>query len=479
MKKWIALLLSTVLVFTVLVTALAENQLRFFYDAAMNLLFETNNVTLTGHAEFFLDGKRFKTADLNYIQDYTNSYYQLKLLTPRRDGSHEPDRESGYTIIANGENVYVMEVIYPGVYKTGSTYAQNTILRKSVQMNLMTNVLSVLMDQSNLLLGEQAFTVQPDGQGGRELTITIKENVPDLVNTALNIFYQFVAKRYFDTDYDKVKEQDMALMENYLTVSQGILSATKSVSLKQINVTVQANGHGLLERVSGDITLLLDTGRDGTRELGITFYLNVSDIDGSHVEKFDPSAYGVKLAKGYQPAEKTVKTMDSDTEKRFLEASKARWWLAGYTIDDTMKGSVLLESDAPQHQEEWIYVDFANEDGPKHLQYFTNSIGQMLGLMNVKNAWQGENNEYHFEEYSDKKLVQETEEKLLKYLADENPDLAAMVTKLETNWWYQEGENLYLHYWEEPENLDRDAVDFVVRVAPEWRIEFFSCVGNG
>lgn len=29
--------------------------------------------------------------------------------------------------------------------------------------------------------------------------------------------------------------------------------------------------------------------------------------------------------------------------------------------------------------------------------------------------------------YSDKKLVQETEEKLLKYLADENPDLAAMV----------------------------------------------------
>lgn len=479
MKKWIALLLSTVLVFTVLVTALAENQLRFFYDAAMNLLFETNNVTLTGHAEFFLDGKRFKTADLNYIQDYTNSNYQLKLLTPRRDGSHEPDRESGYTIIANGENVYVMEVIYPGVYKTGSTYAQNTILRKSVQMNLMTNVLSVLMDQTNLLLGEQAFTVQPDGQGGRELTITIKENVPDLVNTALNIFYQFVAKRYFDTDYDKVKEQDMALMENYLTVSQGILSATKSVSLKQINVTVQANGHGLLERVSGDITLLLDTGRDGIRELGITFYLTVSDIDGSHVEKFDPSAYGVKLAKGYQPAEKTVKTMDSDTEKRFLEASKARWWLAGYTIDDTMKGSVLLESDAPQHQEEWIYVDFANEDGSIHLQYFTNSIGQMLGLMNVKNAWQGENNEYHFEEYSDKKLVQETEEKLLKYLADENPDLAAMVTKLETNWWYQEGENLYLHYWEEPENLDRDAVDFVVRVAPEWRIEFFSCVGNG
>ena len=77
--------------------------------------------------------------------------------------------------------------------------------------------------------------------------------------------------------------------------------------------------------------------------------------------------------------------------------AKTRWWLAGYTIDDTMKGSVLLESDAPQHQDEWIYVDFVNEDESVHLQYFTNSIGQMLGLMNVKNAWQ--NNEYNYEEY--------------------------------------------------------------------------------
>ena len=60
MKKWIALLLSALLAFTVLVTALAENQLRFFYDATTRLLFETSNVTLTGHAEFSLDGKRFK-----------------------------------------------------------------------------------------------------------------------------------------------------------------------------------------------------------------------------------------------------------------------------------------------------------------------------------------------------------------------------------------------------------------------------------
>ncbi len=479
MKKWIAVLLSALLAFTFLVPALAENQLRFFYDAAMNLLFETSNVTLKGHAEFSLDGNRFKTADLNYIQDYTNSFYQLKLLTPRRDGSHEPDRESGYTIIANGEKVYVMEVFYPGVYKTGTMYAQSTILRKSVQMSLMTDMVSVLAEQTDLLLNGQTFTVQSDGQGGKELTIALNEDVPDLVNTSLNVFYQFIAKRYFDTDYDKVNAQDMSLMENYPTVSQGILRATKSVSLKQADVTVQANGQGLPERISGDVTLLLNTGRDGTKELGITFCLDVSDIDGSLVEKFDPSVYGVELADGSMPVEKTVGTLGPDDERKVLETAKSRWWLAGYTIDDSMRGSVLLESEAPQHQDEWIYVDFANEDGSVHLQYFTNSIGQMLGLMNINNTWQNEYSEYHFEEYPDQKLVQETKEKLKNYLADENPDLATMLTELKTNWWYQEGENLYLHYWEEPETLDRDAVDFVVRVAPEWRIEFFSCIGNG
>ena len=140
MKRLVVLLVSLMMILSVASGAFAENSvtmpqdataedsLMLFYDAGMELMFETSNVTLDGHAEFSLDGERFKTADLHYIQNYTNSLYQLKLLTPRRDGT-QPDRESGYTIIANGEYVYVIEVIYPGVYKTGTTAAQSTILR--------------------------------------------------------------------------------------------------------------------------------------------------------------------------------------------------------------------------------------------------------------------------------------------------------------------------------------------------------------
>ena len=135
MKRFAATILSIILILSLTMTALADSSTDLFYDSVMELLFQTNNVTLNGQAEFLLDGERFKTAELRYIQDYTNSLYQLNLHTPRRNGSQSPDRESGYTIIANGEKVYVMEVIYPGVYKTGTTYAQSTILRKSVQVN--------------------------------------------------------------------------------------------------------------------------------------------------------------------------------------------------------------------------------------------------------------------------------------------------------------------------------------------------------
>ena len=187
------------------------------YDSIFNLLFDTNNVTLTGNAEFSLDGERFKTADAKYIQDGTNSLWQWKLLTPRKDGT---EREGGYTIIANGEKVYVMEAFYPGVYKTGSTAESDTIMRRSVQLNLLRDLLRILTDQSDTLLGENAITSDSDDTG---MTVHIQagKDVPELVNTALNMTVQFVARRYFDTDYDQISERFMAPMENYITVTQG------------------------------------------------------------------------------------------------------------------------------------------------------------------------------------------------------------------------------------------------------------------
>ena len=290
LKRLIAFFLLTALVLTAAPAVLAENEAMLFFDAAEELLFETGNATLTGEAEFALDGSRFKTAEVRYVQDYENSLFELRLRTPRRDGKEGPDRESGYTVVANGEDLYVTEVIYPGRYKTGSTGVQSTILRKSVQMDLMAELAKGLAEQADKLAGEGTVTVQTDDRGGKELQIKLGNDVPETVNTALNLFYQFIAKRYFNTDYDRINERYMVPMANYLTVTEGILSTTKSVTLRQADLTAKLDSAGKLEQVTGEMTVCLHTGRDGERELSISFRLNVSDEGSSKVEYFDPAA---------------------------------------------------------------------------------------------------------------------------------------------------------------------------------------------
>ena len=477
MKKalaWIAALTVMLLA----AGALAETPVRAMYDSVFYLLFDTGNVTLTGHAEFSLDGERFKTADARYIQDGTYSLWEWKLRTPRADGT---EREGGYTVIANGEKVYVMETFFPGVYKTGTTAESYTILRESVQLNLLRDLLRILVDQSDALLGKDAVASSSDETG---LTVQIQagKDVPEIVNTALNMTVQFVAKRYFDTDYDHVSERFMVPMENYITVTQAILGSTYYMSLNRADVTLKQDADGIFESMDGKVSLALETENDGIRMLEISFRLEASDLGRSKVDTFNPDDYGVELAEGAMRLDlPETGFMDPETEKEILEAAKARWQLAGYPVDDSMKGAVIIESSRPNHEDERIHVEFANGDGSAQWTYFTDVLGRMLGLQNMTNAWQGKIEDRHFEEYRDSKLVAETEEKLLSWLTEENPELSADVLSLKTDWWYQNGEELYFHFWEggEPVSHAWDEADFIVRVAPEWRIEFFSCISNG
>jgi len=475
MKKVIAWIL--VLVLTLLtVSAFSETPVRAMYDSVFNLLFDTNNVTLAGHAEFSLDGERFKTADLRYVQDGTNSLLEWKLLTPRKDGS---EREGGYTVIANGENVYVMEDFYPGLYKTGSTYASDTIMRRSIQLNLLRDLLRILSDQTDTLLGKDAVTAESD-QNGTTVHIQTGKDVPELVNTALNMTVQFVAKRYFNTDYDQISERYMAPMENYITVTQAILGSTRYMFLNQADITLKRDARGNFEFADGKVSIELNVGYDGKRMLDLSFRLDASDFGGSKVPQFNPNDYGVKLENG-SLVESKIKFMDPETEKKVLETAENRWTLAGYTVDNTMRGSARIESTSPDQKNERIYVVYKNEDSSAYWTYFTDSIGRMLGLQNMINNWQNTDEERHFEEYPDQKLVKETEEKILSWLAEENPELGADVLSLKTDWWLQKDDELYLHFWEGSEPVDHawDEVDFIVRIAPKWRIEFFSCIGNG
>ena len=91
MKK-AKILTAVILTLALCLTAVAESSLVPFIDAAERLAFHTNNVTVTGNAEIFLDGERIKTAEITYVQDGENSFWQEKLFTPR---PWRKDLESG------------------------------------------------------------------------------------------------------------------------------------------------------------------------------------------------------------------------------------------------------------------------------------------------------------------------------------------------------------------------------------------------
>ncbi len=298
MKKLISLLLALAMILSA-ASALADSTADTLVTAVESLLFHTENATLNGHAAFALDGVEFKSADGTYIRDRQRSFWQLKLHTPRPEEPEKGDLESGYTIIAEDEMVYVMEVRRPGEYKTGTVFPRTTILRPSVQVNVMDRMAHSLAQQADTLLGEGAVTVTVRDSGEKEIHIVLDENVPDLVNTALTLAFQTVAGRYFKVDYDQLDNRYMGPISAYYTVTRGIIYTTEFLYLKQADITVVLDAADELADVSGVLGAYLQTGGDGEHQLDIAFNLNVSDRGASKVDDFDPVSYGVVPANAY------------------------------------------------------------------------------------------------------------------------------------------------------------------------------------
>ena len=118
MKKILILVLSLALVLAALTPVLAEESpLRLVVDNIAEVLMDMDNVTVTGTAEFSLDGEWFKSVDTSYKQCGTRSVWKLDLLSPTYDGEK---KASGWTIIADDEKLHVIEVLYPGTFITGT-----------------------------------------------------------------------------------------------------------------------------------------------------------------------------------------------------------------------------------------------------------------------------------------------------------------------------------------------------------------------
>ena len=275
--------------------ALSDGALTELWESGCDFLFRTDNVTVTGKAAFSLDGERFKTAELNYVQDGYSSYYGLKLLTPKADGSEE---ETGWIIISDEDGICsVIEAYTPGVYRWATTAPQNTLLRRTVRLDALTELGGLLVGQVESLLPEGTVTAT-EADGGKTIHIALAEGqTPDAALSALNLAAGYLSSRWFDYGYDRNTGMDDGMaFEQHVTPTEALMGGTVRWELRSADMDFTLDAQGRLTAVRGTVKAASVYWDESVREVEVQFELDAADYGTSHVKPFDPADYGVVKA---------------------------------------------------------------------------------------------------------------------------------------------------------------------------------------
>jgi hypothetical protein len=288
-------LLAIILLCVVLpAVSLAEGRWSSLWDSGCALLFRTDNVTVDGKASFALDGDRFKTANIHYVQDGCCSLYDLKLLTPKADGT---ERESGWTIIADDdENIYVMEVYYPGKYREGSDGREATLLRRTVQLDAITDLGGLILKQLEPTLPADALTVS-ETEGGQTIHIALTaDQIPDMAASALNLAAGYLSNRWFSYGRDRsVNEESYVSFENFATVTEALTYGTVRWALRSLEADLTLDSQGRLTAVCGTLCAESTFVDKTVRLVEVDYDFTMTEYGTSYVRPFDPEEYGVGL----------------------------------------------------------------------------------------------------------------------------------------------------------------------------------------
>ena len=477
MKKALIMMAALLTALAVCLTAAAENTAaEEVYGAAAALFFETDNVTLDAKADFSLDGEWFKTAELTVQQDRDRTVRQLRLTSPRPDGTV---RENGYTVVCNGEDLYLMEVYTPGVYRTGTDTARESILRRSVESEQLVQLGYALAGKADLLAGSECVTKAEDGT----IRIRLEGSVPPLVDALVNQLFRFTAKRYFEMDYDRMNAETQMRIAGFQTVTQGILYTARSLSVREIDVAVVPDGNGGIGHVEGVLGLALETAAEGLRDLDITLRADVTEKGTTMLRKFNPDDYGVVRAwdfgeeglNGGESGSETAPELDRELADS-MSADAARIWAEtgiGMPFDQTAE---IAFADG-------VYeICFtAGDDGIMRKACYTQD-GALIDVCAEPNEWQYKNiEEYDYETPPDAEADREARQVMLDFLRKIRPDGELDYVKdLKAEWIYRTDGAVYAQYQEEPlAQEEGQGVVFVVRLEPEIRIEYFCCYING
>ncbi|MBR6187105.1 MAG: hypothetical protein IKQ41_12705 [Clostridia bacterium] len=461
-KTKVTLLLATLLACVLCVSiALAESSMAGLWQSGCDFLFHTDNVTVTGEATFSLDGERFKTAKLNYIQDGYHSYYGLTLLTPRADGT---EQETGWTILADETgNYYVMEAYFPGTYRIGNSLPQNSLLRRTVRLDALANLGGLLIGQIEPLLPDGVIT-QEEKDGVKCVHLALSDGqTPDIALSALNVAAIYLSDRWFAIEHS-IPEDGYVLFENYTTKTNALTDGTIFWKLKSADVDFVLDAQGRFSSVKGTVSAESTFWDQSVRTVEVAFSLDMTAYGESHVKPFDPADYNVELMEfEYAQEEMGFELIPIDSEEMDALMDKAAALLAtqGFTIDpNASRGGWNMGA--------FIDVSFMNPDDVEYNCTFAED-GSVLMMQAYWTGW-AESEEKEPEGVEEETIA--AAKALIQSFIDENnpalsPDIPSLT--LFSMMKPQEG-GTYLVFGDAEQSI----VIFVVQVEPAMRIVHYA-----
>ena len=465
MKKLFTAVLALALFLSACCPALAEaaapsGEIARLAESVHALLFEANNVTLRGKADFSLGGERFKSAEILYKQAGEDSRWQLDLKTPRK---YRSDLETGYTVIANGEKLYVMERYWPGTYTTGSDQPNSTVIGKSTRSELLYSLLLSLADGIESQLPAGAFTYPETEEACHLVEIHLaKETSPELLNSTLNLVADFFLRRFMGVNYESVRSANQGHPYNYTTVTEAVLYSTDSFVLGDTSVSVMTDLSGRFEAASGTVTALLSSEDYDEEPLQITFELTASDYGATEVEPFDPADYNVVPKNSVESFEREV---DPAVREKMVARSVEVLAAAGY---DTSSLSVPIVNAAGG----FYYVSYSVEGSFNSISVGLNEKGELLTFADGSVDYATE----HPRIPAENVLPEPFADLVSKFLSAGFPDLAAKVKDYSLGLEYAD-ENAN---WQVVTPVDASREDLgifiIMECAPVMRITYYTCL---
>lgn len=452
-KKIIALLL----ILTFCLSARAESSLSALVDAAERLAFSTDNVTITGKADFYLNDQRFKTAEITYVQDGENAFWQEKLRTPR---SWREDLESGFTIVQNGFDYYLMEALNPGVYAYGTTGEETTLLRKTARAEFLFDLARTAAGEVLPLLGADIIVGEKE-TGETTVQLNLKEgNIPALLSHLAYLSMEFIGQRLTGENDDAWKTSDVWFAP--FTPTMEILNDTHDFRLGDCSVRLELDNQGRLTAVAGSISAWLKDYTENSRQLRIVFEAALSDYGTSRVAQFDPKDYDVTNASDLseQGAGRPRRAPAPLTQPDWVE-EKVRQALkeAGFADAETAPVTESNLSDG------YCHLTMETENGV--LRASVNENGTIEEIYNTDTDFIAGDGELT--------LDAAMEQRITDFLAVVYPGFT--VTGISVTDVSEDG-NRALVYAEGNDRFEESCATLLIRLSPDWLIESYTS-GNG